>query len=379
MKFSVLLSDIKEPINSVTSIAGSSLNKDDITKNIYFEVKDNKLILKANNYNIEMQSCVSLQNVESEGVITVNANKIKDTLSNLDPSSLVDFYFNENKNTLEIKTSKVSYELRTQSAVNFPTFDRDCVVQTIKLKQKQLKSIIDSSLFCVITEDFRDYLKGIRFEFNGKNLDIYTSDGHRLTMLRTSVEQEQTVASGIFGAIIPKQGAAQLASIIKEDSETEVELTFSKNNVFTSCNGYVLASKLINCSYPDIRKAIPDNIQTEYLLPKAELTNLIRQVSVLASKRVNGVTFNFSNGRLDLRAENSEHELSCATLEDPGISDVTEIALNGSYVVDVLKIIKSEKVRLCFTNPASSVLIKPETDELEEGITGAFVISRVVV
>ncbi|MEF2914125.1 MAG: hypothetical protein U0O25_07415, partial [Succinivibrio sp.] len=177
MKFSVLLSDIKEPINSVTSIAGSSLNKDDITKNIYFEVKDNKLILKANNYNIEMQSCVSLQNVESEGVITVNANKIKDTLSNLDPSSLVDFYFNENKNTLEIKTSKVSYELRTQSAVNFPTFDRDCVVQTIKLKQKQLKSIIDSSLFCVITEDFRDYLKGIRFEFNGKNLDIYTSDG----------------------------------------------------------------------------------------------------------------------------------------------------------------------------------------------------------
>lgn len=85
MKFSVLLSDIKEPINSVTSIAGSSLNKDDITKNIYFEVKDNKLILKANNYNIEMQSCVSLQNVESEGVITVNANKIKDTLSNLDP------------------------------------------------------------------------------------------------------------------------------------------------------------------------------------------------------------------------------------------------------------------------------------------------------
>ena len=47
MKFSVLLSDIKEPINSVTSIAGSSLNKDDITKNIYFEVKDNKLILSA--------------------------------------------------------------------------------------------------------------------------------------------------------------------------------------------------------------------------------------------------------------------------------------------------------------------------------------------
>ena len=64
MKFSVLLSDIKEPINSVTSIAGSSLNKDDITKNIYFEVKDNQLILKANNYNIEMQACVSLKNVE---------------------------------------------------------------------------------------------------------------------------------------------------------------------------------------------------------------------------------------------------------------------------------------------------------------------------
>ena len=77
-----------------------------------------------------------------------------------------------------------------------------------------MKSIIDSSVFCVSNEDFRDYLKGIRFELNGSKLEIFTSDGHRMAILETQLANQ--TSSGSFGAIITKKCAAQLSKILND-------------------------------------------------------------------------------------------------------------------------------------------------------------------
>lgn len=100
MKFSVLLSTISKQLSEIASIAGSSTNKDDITQNILIKVADSILVLKATNYNIELQTEIPLTDVESEGEITVNANKLKETLSNLDQNNLVNFNYDEQNNLL---------------------------------------------------------------------------------------------------------------------------------------------------------------------------------------------------------------------------------------------------------------------------------------
>ena len=52
MKFSIILSELSKQLQEVSSIAGISPGKDDITQNIYISVKDNLLELKATDITI---------------------------------------------------------------------------------------------------------------------------------------------------------------------------------------------------------------------------------------------------------------------------------------------------------------------------------------
>ena len=376
MKFSITLSSISKQLSEVASIACSTPNKEDITQNILINVTGNELTFKATNYNIELQTKIPVMDVVSEGETTVNAVKLKDTLANLDINSDVVFELANEK--LIISNSSVSFEIRARSSKDFPSFEIDNIVQSIVLKQKQLKNIIDSSSFCVSNEDFRDYLKGVRFELNGTKLEIFTSDGHRMAILETNLDnQEPTIAP--FGAILTKRCATQLSKILDDNGESEVTLSFTKNAVLTTCNNYSLVSKQIICGYPNVRTVIPRTIDTQLSIPRESFSNLIKQVSVLSSKRINGVTFNFGNGKVDLRCENSEHEVATASLDLPDAQTPIEISLNSQYVREVLNVLKSENVLFCFSQPMAQVMIKPDTEENEFGIKSSYIISKVVV
>ena len=376
MKFSITLSSISKQLSEVASIACSAPNKEDITQNILINVTGNELTFKATNYNIELQTKIPVMDVVSEGETTVNAVKLKDTLANLDINSDVVFELANEK--LIISNSSVSFEIRARSSKDFPSFEIDNIVQSIVLKQKQLKNIIDSSSFCVSNEDFRDYLKGVRFELNGTKLEIFTSDGHRMAILETNLDnQEPTIAP--FGAILTKRCATQLSKILDDNGESEVTLSFTKNAVLTTCNNYSLVSKQIICGYPNVRTVIPRTIDTQLSIPRESFSNLIKQVSVLSSKRINGVTFNFGNGKVDLRCENSEHEVATASLDLPDAQTPIEISLNSQYVREVLNVLKSENVLFCFSQPMAQVMIKPNTEENEFGIKSSYIISKVAV
>lgn len=378
MKFNVVYGNIVNQLNTLAGIAGSSPNKDDITQNILINVTGNELSLKATNYNIELQSVIALDTVFTEGEITVNAVKLKDVLGNLDKNSVVEFNLDEEKNLLILSCDSSTFEIRTRSAIDFPSFEMDNPTHTLVLKQKQLKSIIQSSIFCVSIEDFRDYFKGIRLEVNSSKLEAFASDGHRMAILETTLENVQA-GQEPFGVILTRQCASQLADIVGAESESDVSLAFTKDAVQTSCNNYKLTSKLINCGYPNVRTVIPKTIEKQVSIPNAQLVSKIKIASSLSSKRINGVTFNFGNGEVVMHSENSEHEVSQARLPLPDAVDNIEISLNAQYVRDVLTNIKCDNVLFCFTQPMIHVLIKPEVETNDFGIKASYIISKVVV
>ena len=228
MKFRVLLSNLKKQLDEVAGIAGTAPNKEDITQNILINVSENSLNLKATNYNLELKTIIPLDDVESEGEITVNANKLRDTLSNLDINSVVSITLDEDKNVLVISDGNTSFEIRTRSSIDFPSFELEDIEQEISIKQCLLKSIIDSSVFCVSNEDFRDYLKGIRFELNGSKLEIFTSDGHRMAILETQLANQSSSGSFAISSRILGSLSINLAAILSYTKEGSLTMDFWK-------------------------------------------------------------------------------------------------------------------------------------------------------
>ena len=140
-----------------------------------------------------------------------------------------------------------------------------------------------------------------------------------------------------------------------------------------------MTSKLLICGYPNVRAVIPKSIDVSVEVPRAELKNAISRVNVLSSKRVNAVNLVFADDRLNLKTENSEHEVATESLNISYNLNPIDMSLNAGYVTEVLNAISTDNVRFCFANPIVSTLIEPCSNDYEYGVRTRYIISRVVV
>lgn len=378
MKFTVNFSDISNQLKEMSRIASSN-KPDDSSQNILMKVSGKQLILRSTDGNIELEALIPLIDAESEGETTINAGKLFEVCNRSSKNSFATITLDETTQMLNVNCDNTVFEIRSPSADGFPVFEDTEEGIVVSLKQKQLKSLIENSLFCVTNDEFREYLRGIRFEGEGNLLSAYASDGHRMAVVHTTLLES---LSNPFGSIITKSCATQLINILDGKSEQTVQLHITKNTMSLSCNGYKLKSKLLVCAYPNIRNAIPTNIESEVEVDTNRFANLVTRVALISLKRVNGVTITFGNNCYSLRANNSERESAVHTEPLPGFEGpLVEISLNASYVTETLAHIKTEKTRFSFANPLKAASITPVTtgEIKDDDVHVQYIISKMVI
>ncbi|MBU3827078.1 MAG: DNA polymerase III subunit beta [Candidatus Anaerobiospirillum merdipullorum] len=381
MEFSAPLATFIKPLQNICAIASvAAANSDDISQNVVLTVKDGTLTMRATNYRIELSYTVPVSTI-TDGEILVLASKLRDTLSKLPQSSLVSFVCQDDGDDLTadltVSTGQTTYKIRTRSAENFPDFDaaHEDVEQVIAIEQGKFRRIIERSLFCISQEEFREYLRGMRLEVEDDLLTVFTSDGHRMAMLETTLSKP---LAGNYGVTLIRPCAAELYKIL-ENSDEVIELSFTKNTVSTVCNGFKLSSKLLICNFPNVRSVLPRDIKSAITVNRTEMKSEISKVAVLSSKRINGVNLVFADGFLNLRSENSEHEVATSQMPINYQGTPADVTLNASYVNEVLAAMDCEEVVFNFSQPIINALITPADEGPDSKLHTRYIISRVVV
>ncbi len=380
MEFSAPLASFIKPLQNICSIAGGN-SPDDITQNVILMVKDGYLSIRATDYRIELAYKVPVS-VAEEGQILVLASKLRETLSKLQANAIVTLKCTEGSDQdfasdLTVSTGSTMFRIRTRAADDFPDFENanEETEQVISIQQGRLRRIIESTIFCVSQEEFREYLRGMRLEADGSQLTVFTSDGHRMAMVETSLESPVTE---FFGVTLIRPCAAELYKIL-ENTADPVQLSFTKSNITTTCNGYKLTSKLLLCNFPNVRGVLPREIKNVIPVNRTELRSEISKVAVLSSKRINGVNLVFADGFLNLRSENSEHEVATSQMTINYQGSPVDITLNASYVNEVLGAMQSEEVKFNFSQPLINAMITPADESAASEMHTRYIISRVVV
>lgn len=378
MKFTVLFSEITDQLKEMSRIAASN-KPEDSTQNILMTVAERKLTMRSTDGNIELEAQIPLVDVESDGATTINAGKLYEVCSKSGKASTAVISLDEASQMLQVHADNTVYEIRSPSADTFPSFEDAASGVKLTLTQKQLKQLIDMSGFCVSNDDFREYLRGIRFEGEGTKLSVFASDGHRMVALETSLLDPLEEP---LGALLTKNSTIQIANVIDSNSEQPVELQITKNTVSLYCNGYKLKSKLMAIAYPNVRSIIPVKYSGEAVLDVKRFATLIARVSVMSSKRVNGITLNFGNGSYSLRASNSERESAVATEPLPDYTGPNiEVSFNYTYINETLSHLNAEKVMIKFPDPLNGANFIPVIDgeAKSNNISAQFIISKIVL
>lgn len=258
---------------------------------------------------------------------------------------------------LEIKYADSVSELSTYSVDSYPKIEKNISGDCFVIKQKELKDIIEKTVFACSLDDSRPILKGSLFEIENNVLTGVALDGFRMSVIKKEV-----LSTGNFKVIIPSRTLSEISRILNNDDE-EVKVFFGKNVLSIEVENTALISRLIEGEFVKYNHILPSSFENVVTVSKDSLLNSIERASIVAKNdRYNIVKFDVKENVMTVSAKSEVGNVNENVNIELSGKDVT-IAFNGKYLTDFLRIINESAIKLNLNTPIDPCIIKPLGNE----------------
>jgi len=159
------------------------------------------------------------------------------------------------------------------------------------------------------------------------------------------------------GVIIPRKTVGEVQRLI-ENNEAEVGLELSQSKIRFTLGDIVLTSKLIDGTFPDYGRVIPQNNDKQLFVDKKDFEAAVDRVSTISSERGRAVKLSITAGKLVLSVTNPDSGSATEELEIDYDGDALDIGFNSRYLLDIAAQIESEVALLKLADPGSPTLIQ---------------------
>ena len=336
-----------------------------ILSNIILEAKDDKLILSSTNLDIYCSDKIKAEVIKS-GEVSVSAVTFFEIIKRLPSGSEVSMIMEEGENEIRLTCGRSRFNLSTLKTDDFPIISDSDLSTNFVLSADELIRVIDKTIFAVSNEDTRYYLNGIFLHKAERNsiqfLRAVATDGHRLAQYDIPLPQG---AEDITGIIIPKKTIYELRKVL-DDANGDVSVSLNENKIKFSFNDLKVVSKVIDGTFPDYTKVIPQKNDKNFKTNNSDLKNAIDRVSAVAANeesKSKAIKFCIENNSLSLSVE-SQSKGSANEMIDVNYSGVkVDIGFNSKYIIDICNEVDGEEVDISLLDSVSPAIILDKTDE----------------
>ena len=171
--------------------------------------------------------------------------------------------------------------------------------------------------------------------------------------------EENTDRSGNSTFTISSKNLIELTKLLNEEDD-DIELHIFNNKVIFKFNSIIMMSRLINGTYPDTSKLIPNEFEFSMKVNLQEFYNSIDRASLLTNEA--------DKNTIKLESENNNITLSSNI---PEIGYVEEnmkveksnekeikIAFSSKYMKEALKTFETEDIEIFFNSEIKPIIIK---------------------
>jgi len=257
---------------------------------------------------------------------------------------------------LQIKYSDSDSELQTFQVENYPKIEKNTEGDYFILSQKDLKTVIERTVFACSVDDSRPILKGCLFEISDGNLTTVALDGFRMAVVKKEVK-----SSGNFKAVIPSRTLSEILRLLDKE-DIEVKVIVQKNALFIEVENTTLISRLIEGEFVKYNHILPTSFANTVTVNKNALLTSIERASIVAKNdRYNIVKFDIKENQMTVSAKSEVGNVN----ENVGINLIGKdilIAFNGKYLTEFLRIINEDFININLNSPIDPCIIKPVGD-----------------
>ena len=197
-------------------------------------------------------------------------------------------------------------------------------------------------------------LTGILVRFEPGKIVMAATDSYRLAVKETPAESMLPELEAIIPArALPGARAHRAAS-------SELQLGVHENHVVFGTDGTWLTTRRIDGQFPNYRQLLPEQFEHELELPREELLDVVRRVSVMA-QRNSPLRLRFADGELTVSAQTQDVGEAHESLPAPYAGDALEIGFNAEFLRDGLDSIDSPTVTFKLISPLRPAVLEGET------------------
>ncbi len=321
---------------------------------IQLRAEAGQLHLAATDMEVSLRATLDAQ-VSDEGVVVVPGRLLLDIARSL-PDSDVTIEHKPEEAVVVVTAGTANYRLHTYSSEDFPrlpevntdalyAIERDALVETVARVGRSASR-----------DESRPVLTGILVRFEPGRVVMAATDSYRLAVKETPVE----AALPDLEAIIPARALQELSRIAT--GADEVQLGLQENHVVFGADGTWLTTRRIDGQFPNYRQLLPEQFEYELPLPREELLEVVRRVSLMA-QRNSPLRLRFADGDLTVSAITQDVGEARESLPAPFTGEPMEIGFNAEFLRDGLDSVDSDTIKFKLISPLRPAVLEGESDD----------------
>ncbi|MDD3657049.1 MAG: DNA polymerase III subunit beta [Atribacterota bacterium] len=345
-----------------------------IYNGILFEVtSDNRIHLFSTDLEIGIDCYISAQIVEHGAVVI--PSKIFSDLIRRFPEGNIEIEVDKD-NIIHIKEEDLSnYKILGFSAEDFSPFPEIQSNIKIKLTHKILKDTIQEVIFASSKDENRSFLNGVLFKRVEKGLEIAATDSHRLALKKIKLAGKNKIETdNQFEVIIPQRALSELFKLLNFEDDNIVEIDIGEKQVIFILNSegeknkIRLFSRIIDGQYPDYHQIIPRQFKTIVKIDTEEFKQRMERITLFVKEDLNTIKIEThlytqqkgeNRGELIIKAKTPDIGDACEQIPCLVEGEYVEIAFNSRYIVDVLRVIKTDHTEIRLNENLNPAMINP--------------------
>ncbi len=360
MKISIERAVLLKAVSQAQSVV-ERRNTIPILANVLIEAEGDTVQFRATDLDIEVVDKANAM-VERAGATTVAATTLHEIVRKLPDGALVTLTDDSAAGRLTVEAGRSNFSLATLPREDFPVMASSEYSSNFSAPAPALRRLFDKSKFAISTEETRYYLNGVYMHVadgeDGKALRAVATDGHRLARIDTDLPAGATDMPGV---IVPRKTVGELRKLL-DDDDMEIAVSVSETKVRFATPNITLTSKVIDGTFPDYTRVIPQGNTRKLEVDAAEFAKAVDRVATVSSERSRAVKLQLDEDRLVLSVNSPDSGAAEEELVVAYSDERLEIGFNAKYLLEIASQVDRENAVFMFNSAGDPTLMREGGD-----------------
>ncbi|HEX2201679.1 MAG TPA: DNA polymerase III subunit beta [Longimicrobium sp.] len=354
MRFTITRENLQQALGAV---AGSIPTRTTlpVLSNILIEAGEDGAVRMSGT---DLDTAVSVRaaaEVGEPGAITAPAKKLQEIAREL-PGSVE---LSTQGDSIFLSSGRTRFKLNGLPRDEFPAFPKVDFAESWRVTGAELQRLITHVSFAASTEETRPILNGVLWQLRDGDMRMVATNGHRLAKMTLPVEAASRVPAADL--IVHPKALGQVQRLF--GAGTPVEVARSENHLGFRSEDVQVYTRLIEGPYPNYEQVIPKDNDKSMVADKGALQAAVRRMAIVASDQTHRIRMSLGGPMVKFSVETPDLGAANEELPVEYEGDPLEIGFNAQYLLELLRYMPTDEVRMSFKAPERAATMQPLGNE----------------